>query len=77
MNCYLMRIVTVKFIVIRELLKPILKNHNGIFISRARLAFAKLRWIFDIVMILHGFDLKCHIWIEINVFSYAIDEMFS
>lgn len=52
--------------------KVIVKNSNkksemGFFTSKAKLVFTKLRQVFNTASILHYFDLKCHIWIEINV----------
>ena len=44
---------------------------------RAKLAFTKLRQVFLKAPILHYFDLKLHIRIEIDVSSYAIGEVFS
>ena len=43
----------------------------------ARTAFNYLRLAFIEAPILRHFDLKCHIWIETNVWGYAISEMLS
>lgn len=41
----------------------------------ARLAFANLRQAFIEAFILYCFDLKSHIYIEINILGYAICEV--
>ena len=43
----------------------------------AKLAFTKLRQAFVKALILHHFDPKRHIWIEMDVFSYAIGGILS
>ena len=52
-------------------------SFSDFLISRARLVFTKLRQVFVKVPILYYFDPKNYIWIEINVSSYAINEIFS
>ena len=46
-------------------------------IPGARLAFTKLRQTFIKALILHHFDLECHIWVETNILGYAIGGIFS
>ena len=43
----------------------------------ARLVFTKLKKAFTKALILQHFDLKCHIWIEIKMSSYAISRVLS
>ena len=43
----------------------------------ARLAFTKLRQAFVKAPIFHHFNLEHHIWVEINVLSYAISRIFN
>ena len=50
---------------------------TGFFTPKARLAFTQLRQIFVEAPILYHFDPKCHIRIEINTSSYAIDGILS
>ena len=45
--------------------------------SRARLAFTKLRQAFVKAPIIHNFNLKRYIQIEIDILSYTIIEVFS
>lgn len=43
----------------------------------ARKAFIHLQKAFSQALILHHFDLKCHIWIETDVLVYAIGKVLS
>lgn len=47
------------------------------FISRARLAFAKLKLAFSTTPIVYHFDLEYHIQIGTNISRYAISGIFS
>lgn len=47
------------------------------FTPKARQAFTNLRQAFIEILILHSFDLNCHICIKINVSSYVIDKILS
>lgn len=81
------RKIQMKIAKFKNLIK--LKNHNfflhsknikaklGFFIFRAMLKFIKSKQIFVKVPILHYFDLKYHIWIEIDISRYAIKEILS
>ena len=55
------------------------KNTVGLdfFTSEARLAFIKLSQVFVKALILQHFDLKYHVRIETDAFSYAIGGVFS
>lgn len=44
---------------------------------KARLAFNKLKQAFIKALILHNFDLKCHICIKTDVLDYVISKIFS
>ena len=44
---------------------------------RARLAFTKLRQVFVKAPILHHFDSKRHIWVEMDKLGYSISGIFS
>lgn len=41
--------------------------------SIARLTFTKLGQVFIKILILHHFDLKYFIWVEIDILGYTID----
>ena len=53
------------------------KTESGFLTSRARMAFTKLRQAFIKAPILYHFDSKCHIWVETDMSSYAIDWVLS
>ena len=55
--------------------KKIVKT--DILIPRTSLTFTKLRQVFVKALILHYFDLKCHIQVQTDVSNYAISEIFS
>ena len=48
---------------------------QGFFIPEARLAFTKIRQALVKALILHYFDSKYHIWIEIYISRYAISKI--
>lgn len=49
----------------------------GFFASGAKSAFAELRPVLYIALILHHFNLECHIQIEINALRYTSGGIFS
>ena len=54
------------------------KNNGPSFLtSKARAAFNCLRLAFIEALIFQHFDLECHIWIETDISSYAINGMLS
>lgn len=53
------------------------KSKTEFFILKAREAFANLRQAFNKAPILHDFDLKWHMQIEIHASGYAISKIFS
>ena len=53
------------------------KAGTGFFTPKVRPAFTQLRQVFVKAPILHHFDLKSHIWIEINAPGYAIGGVLS
>lgn len=53
------------------------KSGTRFFITRTILTLAELRQSFNATLILHHFDLECHIRIETNTSSYAIDRILS
>ena len=53
------------------------KKVVGFFGFEAKLAFTKLRQAFFKALILHHFDSKYHIRIEMDVLGYAIEEVFN
>ena len=50
---------------------------SDFLISKAKLAFTKLRQAFLKALVLYNFNLERHIRIETNVSGYAINEVFS
>ena len=52
-----------------------IKARLGFLISKAKLAFIKLRQAFVKAPILHYFDPKCYIQIETDVSGYAISRI--
>ena len=50
---------------------------SNFFTPGAKLAFTELRQAFVKVLILHHFDLECHIWVKTDTSSYAIGKVFS
>ena len=50
---------------------------SNFFTPRAKLAFTKLRQAFVKALILHYFDPKYHIWIEMDALGYAIGGVLS
>ena len=54
-----------------------IKTGPSFITLRTREVFNCLRLTFTKAPILHDFDLKCHIWIKINVLNYAINNVLS
>ena len=61
----------------KKLFKSKKMVESDFFTFRARLAFTKLRQRFVKAQIFHHFNLKRHIWVETDVSSYLIGEVFS
>ena len=53
------------------------KTESDFLTSKARMAFTKLRQAFIKALILHHFDLECHIWVETDRSGYAISGVFN
>ena len=56
---------------------PRIANNSCFLISKAKLAFLRLRQAFTEAFILHHFDPERYIWIETDASGYAIGDILS
>lgn len=57
----------------KDLNQKLSKFKNSTFLTNnTKQAFVKLRQMFIKLLIFNYFDLKCYIWIEINISTYTI-----